>query len=149
MKIKIDQNHEVDLDEILSDTVQDLIKALPQMIRQRDTLTARAEEMNAKIVAAQNVIRAFGPRPQPQQAHESPAATVTLTPSGRAPQGLVFKHVEETLKDGRALGFNALRAELEKRFGLKYGISSIYRALRKGEAEKRYQNKDGKWIAKV
>jgi hypothetical protein len=40
-----------------------------------------------------------------------------------------------------------LQAEIAKRFGAKYGISSLYRVLSIGK-DKQYEVKDGRWKAR-
>ena len=144
MKTKLDSVDEAEIDQLLSGTIQELVKALPQMIAKRDFHFAKAEAMNSKIHAAHSMVRAFTPQPQPQDTAISPG-TGSLNLSGRAPQRRVYEHVDQVLNDGKERGFGGLKAEMAKQFGISYGTSSIYRALRKGEADSRYLNKDGKW----
>jgi hypothetical protein len=63
----------------------------------------------------------------------------------RAERGQVFKHVDEVLATGKKFGFSELQKELHIRFGIKYGFTSVYRALKQGQKQKRYENVNRTW----
>src|SRR5438445_6852532 len=63
----------------------------------------------------------------------------------RAERGQVFKHVDEVLATGKKFGFNELQKELQTRFGIKYGFTSVYRALKQGQKQKRFENVNRTW----
>jgi hypothetical protein len=87
-------------------------------------------------------------KPSPTIEEQTGLPAPQRTPGGRAPRGLVYKHVEEILKDGNGHKQLELRSEIQKRFSIEYGNSSIYRALDKGRADGRYKLDSGKWSVK-
>ncbi len=146
-------------------------QAVPELEAQELELIAKLAEVRQKLSAAKSVIAAADSEarqmPQPAKAfanmdnisfsdHQSEAvhrisdiAETVASPSAsigvRAPRNRIYQHVHEVLKGGGMHSAASLQAELIKKFNIKYGISSVYRALTKGAAEGYYKNTNGEW----
>ena len=128
----------------IQSVVKDFIAALPDLKAERDRVLAKLGELNNKIQAAEMLVKAFvrpgfivGDEPQPLP--QLPPST------DRAPRRLVYAHVEQVLASGQGYSAVDLRNEINERFKIHYSVASIYRALRKGNADGKYASRDGTW----
>lgn len=88
--------------------------------------------------AAVPVVAARAATPPSEITVTSVSEAVT-TPTGRAPKGQVYEHVEGLLISGGKYTLRQIRDELLRRVHHEYGISSIHRAVTRGVQEKRYK----------
>lgn len=139
IKISVSGSIERHMEEV----VKDFKAALPQLKNERDQLLTKLKALNAKIQAAEMLINAFDDSP-PDESQKVAAST----PSGRAPRRLVYDHVGKVLASGQQYSVSNLRREIDQRFRIRYGIASLYRALKAGLKDGKYVNQDGSWRAK-
>lgn len=75
-----------------------------------------------------------------------PIVQSVVSAKNRAPRGLVYQVVDALLRSGNKFRLADLREELIRQTGMKFGISSLHRAVAKGLAEGKYESKDGYWF---
>lgn len=114
------------------------------LLDERDDVQALLMELNGKIQAHTAMFQAYAvaipERPQKAIVLESHTDRGI---AGRAKRGSVKMHIDEALKSG-AYKVSDLKDEIAKRFGIKYGISSLYRILSIGKG-KEYEVAEGRW----
>lgn len=69
------------------------------------------------------------------------------TPTGRkrAPKGMVMKHIEQVLQDGKEYEEPALRKAIEDQIGVIYGRATVYTCLRRGLDGHKFVRNGKKW----
>lgn len=127
----------------------DAIRKELEQFKERMAFHYRAYELyRAKVQANETYLKTSETDPETFALSAEPQshiAKVTVTPSGRAPRGLVYKQVDEIMQGGGSFTMPMMKNELRKRYGHEYGISSVHRALAKGVAEKKYKLESGEW----
>ena len=134
--------------EALKKSAGDARDALPDLIRDRDVLQQQVNKLNAQIQAVQMLVSAFeGDKPKLEPHQENPPLPIPLNrgSDGRAPRRLVYEHVRKLLEGGERFTEQQVRSEIDKKFGILYGRTSIYRALVQGLDKGTYERKDGVW----
>lgn len=144
------------LDQTLKRSVDEVRNALPALIKERDELQQRILELNRKIGAAGSFISAMSGSVATATASTTVAlepmtlqsSAVVRTPQvrKRASAGMVYTHVHKFLLEAGKTKQARLMNELEKHHGVRYGHSSVYRALTRGRDMGYYANDDdGNW----
>ena len=126
-----------DIAKISEEALQYVKDMLPKLIEQRAKLSEQLSQLNGQIHKLQLLQESLTPAKRPPETRTKQRK--------RAERGLVYKQVDEVMATGKTFGFGQLQSELYERFGAKYGFSSVYRALKKGEKEKRYENEGRAW----
>lgn len=133
-------------------SLEEVRAAFPELVRERDALAERVADLNAKINAAAGLFRAFGEQPptvEPATMQEQlPLPQEASSLATLAMARPVEDYIEELLSEGKAYKWGELRDEIERRYGLKFAASSIYRILTKGNKEGRYASENGCWQKK-
>jgi hypothetical protein len=135
----------------LTDTAQDAKAALPDLIKRRDEVSQELSRLNSRIHALTAFVEAFGPelgmgnspvQTSVMQLIGTTKASSVIVPRQRAQHGLAAKVVDELLAPGKKFKFGELKKAAQTAGGIKFGGTSVYRALIAGEKTGRYK-KDG------
>jgi len=134
--------------EALKRSANEAKDALPDLIKDRDDLLGQLNILNAQIQAAQMLVNAFqGDGMKPESHKDNPALPhpILRGTDGRAPRRLVYEHVRQLLESGGKFTEQQVRSEIDKKFGILYGRTSIYRALAQGLSNGTYERREGIW----
>lgn len=139
--------------------LDDLLAAFPALVRDLHDALQKTNAINAKVAAYAAMFQAHGiPIPQVEgltvqtgQIPQIPGTQAMAMPPSAPPtslakaqRGMVRKYVNEMLKDAQ-LSVGELRERIEKKYSVRYGISSIYRILMDKET---FASDAGKWRLK-
>jgi hypothetical protein len=133
--------------EAMRRSLDEVRRAFPQLVRERDTTVVKLQDLNAKISAAVALFHAFGEAPPAVAPETVPDEPLVLTRTA-AVTTPVQKSVEpyiDTLLSGGRFKATELQAEINRQFGLDFAMSTIYRILTKGHKEGRYESVGGYW----
>ena len=128
-------------------SLDELKEGYLELIRERDEALLRVNDLNAKINAASALFQAFGeepPRIIRQRSSTTTPITASTPASGRTQRGKLKGHINEALKNG-PLKVSELQSQIVSRFGVQYGLSSIYRVLNQGHDDKEYSIRARRW----
>jgi len=130
--------------------LEEMSASFPELLREQSDLMRRLNDVNGKVAAHTSMFHAYGIE-IPTQA---PATQVALDlgkgggaavpASGRAHRGKIAGHILEALKNG-PMKTPELREEIIKRFGIRYGVSSLYRVLKLPENVSLMKVINGRW----
>lgn len=127
-------------DDILIQAARAATAKMPALEAERLKLTKELQDVSAKITKYKAIISGADLDNVPNAA---PAPRIEV-PESKSPKGKCMADIDKVLENNR-MSASEIQKEINQKFGVLYGFSTVHGNLKRGEMLNRYQNDDGKW----